>query len=129
MPTKLSYFGQSIFAKDETTINVWIFEWRVETWIHVLIHLIVGVPTRIRIRHQRIDNDVFWIPTISRAQCILGTESYPDASMNCDYQIEKSFKPIRRLYCFLIVCLKVVSVNRILNIFFQVTKIQFICFW
>ena len=39
--------------------------------------------------------------TVSGAQCVIGTENYPNATVYCDFQIEKDSQPFGELVSYL----------------------------
>ena len=57
------------FNKDAPTENKWTFELGVETGNIVPMFVIVGFQRGNRLGRQNADNDVFYRPPVSRAQC------------------------------------------------------------
>ena len=50
------------------------------------IWIIVGLQQRDRQDSQNLNNDTFYRPPVTSAQCIIGTEKYPDKSLLLNYE-------------------------------------------
>ena len=61
----------------------------VENGIDVPICVIVGYMQRDQFNQQHQNFDTFRRPSVANAQCIRGSEKYPDAGLNCNYAIYK----------------------------------------
>ena len=88
-PTELTYIKRSSFMKDVTTENNWTFELGVGDGLDVPIYVIVGFMQRDQFNQQHQNNDTFYRPSVVNAQCIIGSEKFPDAGINCNYAIDK----------------------------------------
>ena len=75
--------------KDVTTENNWTSELGVGDVIDIAIHEIVRFMQRSQFNQQHQKNDKFYRPSVLNAQCILGSERYPDAGTNCNHAIDK----------------------------------------
>ena len=80
-PTELRYIEQFVFIKEVKNENLWKFELGSQESMNVSIWIIVGFQQKDRQDPQILNNDTFcWLPVAS-AQCIIGTEKYPDAGI------------------------------------------------
>ena len=79
-PTELRYVERSVFMKEVNNQNVWIFELGSHENMNVPIWIIIGFQQRDRQDSQNLNNDSFCRPPVVSAQCIIGTEKYPDAA-------------------------------------------------
>ena len=75
--------------KEVNTQNLWTSELGAQEGINVPIWIIVGFQQSDRQHDQNINNDTFYRPPVISAQCIIGTEKYPDSAIllnfNDDY--------------------------------------------
>ena len=105
-PTLLHYPERSVFMKEVNTQNLWTFELGTQEGINVPIWIFVAFQQNDRQNDQNLNNDTFVrLPTIS-AQCIIGTEKYPDSSILINYnddnypqgygQIKEAFKALTK---------------------------------
>ena len=105
-PTQLYYPERSIFMKEVIAQNFWTFELGTQEGINVPIWIIVGFQQMDRQDDQNLNNDTFVrLPVIS-AQCIIGTEKYPDSAVLLNYndddysqgygQIKEAFKALTK---------------------------------
>ena len=105
-PTQLYYPERSIFMKEVNTQNFWTFELGTQEGINVPIWIIVGFQQMDRQNDQNLNNGAFVrLPVIS-AQCIIGTEKYPDSAILLNYndddysqgygQIKEAFKVLTK---------------------------------
>ena len=84
-PTLLHYPETSVFMKEVNTQNLWSFELGSQEGINVPIWIFVAFQQNDRLHDQNLNNDTFVrLPAIS-AQCIIGTEKYPDSSILLNY--------------------------------------------
>ena len=92
--------------KEVNTQNFWTFELGTQEGINVPIWIIVGFQQMDRQNNQNLNNDTFVrLPVIS-AQCIMGTEKYPDSAIllnfnDDDYsqgygQMKEAFKALTK---------------------------------
>ena len=88
-PTKLSYIKRSSYMKDVTTESNWTFELGIGDGIDILIYVIVGFMQRDQFNQQHQKNDTLYKPGVVDAQCIIGSEKFPDAGFICNYSIDK----------------------------------------
>ena len=82
--TELRYVERSVFLKEVNTQNLWTSELGTQEGINVPIWIIVSFQQSDRKRDQNLNNDTFYRPPVS-AQCIFGTEKYPDSAMLLNY--------------------------------------------
>ena len=102
LPTELQYVERSVFMKELNTQNLWSFELGTQEGINVPIWIIVGFQQQDRQNTQNLNNDTFYRPPVTSAQCIIGTEKYPDSAILLNYddddynqgygQIKSAFK-------------------------------------
>ena len=106
IPTELQYIERSVFMKEVNTQNLWNFELGTQEGIKVPIWIIIGFQQCDRQYSQNEKNDTFYRPSITSAQCIIGTEKYPDSSILLNYndddyiqgygQIKQAFRALTK---------------------------------
>ena len=106
IPTELQYVERSVFMKEVITQNLFSFELGTQEGINVPIWVIVGFQQSDRQNSQNENNDTFYRPPVTSAQCNIGTEKYTDSGnlINCnddDYnqgygQIKEAFKALTK---------------------------------
>ena len=79
MPTELWYIERSVFMKEVNTQILWTFELGTQEGINVPIWIFVGFQQSDRQHDRNLNNDTFYRPPVISAQCIIGTEKYPDS--------------------------------------------------
>ena len=84
-PTLLHYPERSVFMKEVNTQNLWTFELGTQEGINVPIWIFVAFQQNDRQSDQILNNDTFYRPLVTSAQCIIGTEKYPDSSILLNY--------------------------------------------
>ena len=87
-PTQLSYPERSVFMKEVNTQNFWTFELGTQEGINVPIWIIVGFQQSDRQHDQNLNNDTFYRPPVTSAQCFIGTEKYPDSAILLNYNVD-----------------------------------------
>ena len=105
-PTELRYIERSVFMKQVNNQNVWNFELGSQENMNVLIWNIIGFQQQDRQDSQNLNNDTFYRLPVVSAQCIIGTEKYPDAGILLNYddddysqgyhQIKEAFKALTK---------------------------------
>ena len=80
-PTQLIYMEKSVFMKEVNTQNLWTFELGSQECINVPIWIFVAFEQNDRQNDQNLNNDTFYRPLVTSAQCIIGTEKYPDSNI------------------------------------------------
>ena len=75
--------------KDVTAEITWTFELGVGDGINIPIYVIVGFMQRDQFSQKHQINDTFYRPSVVNARCIIGSEKFPDAGINCNYAIDK----------------------------------------
>ena len=106
IPTELRYNEQSVFMKEVNNQNLWNFELGSQESMNVPIRVIVRFQQRYRPDTQTLNNDAFCRLPLVSAQCIIGAEDYPDASILFNYdddhhtqgyfQIEEAFRALSK---------------------------------
>ena len=81
IPTDLQYIERSVFMKEVNTQNLSNFELGTQESINVPIWIIIGFQQQDRQNSQNENKDTFYRPSVISAQCIIGTEKYPDSSI------------------------------------------------
>ena len=81
IPTELQYVERSLFMKEVNTQNLWSFELGTQEGINVPIWIIKGFQQSDRQHDQNLNNDTFYRPPVTSAQCIIGIEKYPDSAI------------------------------------------------
>ena len=106
IPTDLQYIERSVFMKEVNTQNLWNFKLGTQESINVPIWIIIGFQQQDRQNSQNENNDTFYRPSVISAQCIIGTEKYPDSSILLNYndddynqgygQIKQAFRALTK---------------------------------
>ena len=84
-PTELQCLARSAFIKEVNIQNLWTFELGTQERINVRIWVIVGFQQKERQDSQNLNNDSFNRPSVTSAQCNIGTEKYPDSAFSLNY--------------------------------------------
>ena len=105
-PTLLHYPERSVFMKEVNTQNLWTFELGTQEGINVAIWIFVAFQQNDRQNDQNLNKDTFFRPLVTSAQCIIGTEKYPDSGNLLNYndddysqgygQIKEAFKALTK---------------------------------
>ena len=105
-PTELRYVERSVFMKEVNNQNVWNFELGSNENMNTPIWIIIGFQQRDRQNSQNLNNDTFCRLPVVSAQCIIGTEKYPDAAILLNYddddysqgyhQIKEAFRALTK---------------------------------
>ena len=105
-PTVLRYVEPSVFVKEVNNQNVWIFELGSHENMNVPIWIIIGFQQRDRQDSQNLNKDTFCRLPVVSAQCVIGTEKYPDAGILLNYddddysqgyhQIKEAFRALTK---------------------------------
>ena len=105
-PTELRYVERSVFMKEVNYQNLWNLELGSQENVNVPIWIIIGFQQRDRQDSQNLNNDTFCRLPVVSAQCIIGTEKYPDAGILLNYddddysqgyhQIKEAFKALTK---------------------------------
>ena len=85
IPTELRYVEGSVFMKEVNTQNLWSFELGTREGINVPMWILVAFQQRDRQHDQNLNDDTFYRPLVTSAQCIIGTEKYPDSAILLNY--------------------------------------------
>ena len=82
IPTELRYPERSVFMKKVKTQNIWKFEVGTQEGINVPLWIYTAFQQsdRQNVRNQNNNDKLVRIP-IATAQCIIGTEKYPDVGI------------------------------------------------
>ena len=71
--------------KEVNTQNLWSSELGTQEGINVPIWIILGFQQSDRQNDQNLNNDTFYRPLVTSAQCIIGTEKYTDGAILLNY--------------------------------------------
>ena len=71
--------------KEVNTENLWSFELGTQEGINVLTWIIIGFQQRKRQNSQNLNHETLLRPPVTYAQCINGTEKYPDSAILLNY--------------------------------------------
>ena len=71
--------------KEGNNQNLWNFELGIQESMNVLIWIIIGFQQRGRRESQNLNKDVFCRLAVISAQCIIGTEKFPDGGILLNY--------------------------------------------
>ena len=101
-PINLHYPERSVFMKKINTQSFWTFELGTQEGVNVPIWIYVAFQQHDRQHDQNLNNDIFYRMPATSAQCIIGTEKYPDSAILINYdddiysqgygQIKEAFK-------------------------------------
>ena len=105
--TELRYVERSVFMKEVNNQNIWNFELGSHENMNVPIWIIIAFQQRDRQDSQNLNNDTFCRLPVVSAQCIIGTEKYPDGGILLNYdddddysqgyhQIKKAFRALTK---------------------------------
>ena len=89
-PTELRYIHRSVCMKEVNNQNLWNFELGSEESMNGPIWIVIGSRQRDRQDSQNLDSDTFCRLAITSAQCIIGTEKYPNSSVLFNYDADYS---------------------------------------
>ena len=81
MPTKLQYIEKSVSKRDLSTQIFWTFELGTQEGINIPIGITVGFQQRDTENSQSLNNDTFYRPQVTSAECIIGTGKYYDSAI------------------------------------------------
>ena len=105
-PTELRYVERSVFMKQVNNQNVWNFELGSQENMNIPIWIIIGFQQQDRQDSQNLNNDTFCRLPVVSAQCIIGTEKYPDTGILLNYddddysqgyhQIKEAFRALTK---------------------------------
>ena len=105
-PTLLHYPERSVFMKEVNTQNIWTFGLGTQEGINVPVWIFVAFQQNDRQNDQNLNNDTFYRPLVTSAQCIIGTEVYPDSGILLNYnddnysqgygQVKEAFKALTK---------------------------------
>ena len=101
IPTELRYVERSVFIKQVNTQNLWRFELGTREGVNVPIWIIVGFQQRERQDSRNLANDTFYRPPVTSAQCIIGTEKYPDSAILLNFNDDdysQGYGPIKEAF-------------------------------
>ena len=84
-PTELRYVERSVSMKEVNNQKIWKFELGSQENMNVPIRIIIGFQQQDRQDSQNLDNDTFCRLAVVSAQCVIGTEKYPDAGILLNY--------------------------------------------
>ena len=105
-PTLLHYIERSVFMKEVITQNLWTFELGAQEGVNVPIWIFVAFQQSAKQNDQNLNKDTFFGAPVTSAQCIIGTEKYPDSAILLHYedddysqgygQIKEAFKALTK---------------------------------
>ena len=84
-PRELKYVERSVFMKEVNTQNLWNFNLGIQEGINTPIWIIVDFEQKNRRDSQNLNDDAFYRPLVTSAQCVIGTENYPDSVILLNY--------------------------------------------
>ena len=84
-PTELHYLEKSVFMEKVNTQKFWTFELSLGESITMPIWIFVVFQESDRQHDQKLNNDTFYRMPVTSAQCIIGTEKYPDSAVLLNY--------------------------------------------
>ena len=84
-PTNLHYTEISVFMKEVNIQNFWSFELGTQEGINVHVWIFRVFQQNDRQHDQNLNNHTFYSMPVTSAQCIIGTEKYPDSGILLNY--------------------------------------------
>ena len=84
-PTNFHYPERSVFMKEVNTQSIWTFELGNQEGVNVPIWVYVAFQRHDRQHDKTLNNDTFYRLPVTSAQCIIGTEKYPDSAILVSY--------------------------------------------
>ena len=84
-PTELRCVEKSVFMKEVNNQNLWNFELGSQESMNVPTRISIGFQQQDRQDSLNLNNDTFCRLPVVSAQCIIGTEKYPDAGLLLNY--------------------------------------------
>ena len=84
-PTNLHYPERSVFMKEVNTQKFSTFELGTQQGVNVPIWIYIAFQQHDRQHDQTLNNDTFYRMPVTSAQCIIGTEKYPDSATSKNY--------------------------------------------
>ena len=84
-PTQLRYFESSVVMKEVNNQKLWNFKLGAQETMDVPVWVTVGFQQQDRQDSQKLNNCTFCRLPVVSAQCIIGTEKYPDTEMLINY--------------------------------------------
>ena len=84
-PTELRYVERSVFMKEVNNQQLWNFELGGQENMNVPIWITTGFQQKNRQDSQNLNNDTFCRMPVVSAQCVIGTEEYPNAGILLKY--------------------------------------------
>ena len=85
MATELQYPERSVFRRQVNTQIFWTFELGTQEGINISIWMFTVFRRSDREHDQNLNNDTFCRLPVTNAQCIIGTERYPDSAILLSY--------------------------------------------
>ena len=85
IPTDLHYVERSVFMQEVKNQRTWHFQIGVEEGINIPIFIIIGLQQQDRENSQNRNNDFFNRLPVTSAQCLIGSEKYPDSAILLNY--------------------------------------------
>ena len=76
--------------KEVNNQNLWNFELQGQENMNVPIWITIGFQQQDRQDSQNLNNDTFCRLPVVSAQCVIGTEEYPDAGILLNYDVDYS---------------------------------------
>ena len=105
-PINLHYPERAVFMKEVNTQIFWTFEQGTQEGVNVPIWIHVAFQQHDRQHDQTLNNDTFYRMPVTSAQCIFGTEKYPDSALLLNYddddysqgygQIKEAFRTLTK---------------------------------
>ena len=84
-PTELQYQERRVFMKEVNTQNLWTFELGTQEGINMPVWIYIVFQQSDRQHDQNLNNETFYRLPVTSAQCIIGTEKYPDTAILLSY--------------------------------------------
>ena len=84
-PPELRHPERFVYMKEVKTQNLWTFELGTHEGVNVPIWVFIGSRQSDRENDQNLNNVNFYRMPVTSAQCIIGTEKYPDTAISLNY--------------------------------------------
>ena len=110
LSTEFHYVERFVFMEDLKTQKIWNFELGTQDGMNIPIWISIRFQQRDRQDPQNLNNDTFYRLLVTSAQCIIGTEKYPDFAIVLNYndddysqgygQIKEAFEALTKITSF-----------------------------
>ena len=91
LPTELRYIERSVFMNEIKNQKLWIFELGSQESMDIPIWIDIGSQQQDRQDSYNLNNDTFCRLPVVSAQCLIGTDKFPDAGVSLNYDDDDDY--------------------------------------